>query len=318
MRNLLTIRRFSFQFVLFLIFSGLIIVFALTAPKAFLGIDIYKAILLTVASTGLIALALTYLIIAGEIDLSIGSIWALSSLFFADVWVTTGNIFLAIFASLTVGFFAGLFNGLITVKLGVPSLIATLGTMIFWRGFISVWTGGYGISLLGIKDTFLYSLMASRVMGFSVSILWFVAFAVIFWIFLNRHKFGNHVYCTGDNLNSARAMGINTDRIKIKLFILVGLICSIGGMMTSVEISYFSCMQGELLLFDVIAAVAIGGTLITGGKGSIFGTTIGTLIICFLASGLIAMGFAGFYTKVAIGLVIIIAVVIQSRFKKRD
>lgn len=149
-----------------------------------------------------------------------------------------------------------------------------------------------------------------------MQIVWFIVVAIILWFLLNRHRFGGHVYCVGDNLESARMMGINVDRIKILVFVLTGILAVFSGVLASLEVVYLWPTLGDGYLIRVLAAVYIGGTSIYGGTGTIFGTVIGAILIGILEGGIIAMGITGFWTQLVYGVVIVASLSIYSYLKR--
>jgi simple sugar transport system permease protein len=292
--------------------------FVIGAPRTFLSREIYAAFMSTIPFFAIIALPLTMVVIAGEIDLSFGSIMAVGTLVFVNVFQTTGNLALAFVACLVAGFLVGLLNGIIVVRLGIPSLVATLGTQFFWRGVVLVVTGGHPASLVPVKGTILRQALVSRVAGYvPAQMIWTVIVAVLVWVFLNRHKFGAHVYLTGDNENSARLMGVNVDRTRMMVFAVVGLAAAFAGLLASLEVNYFWVTLGEGYLLRTLASVFLGGTSVFGGTGTILGTFVGCFIIGTIEAGTVAVGLSGFWTQLIYGLIIVISVAMQSLLSRR-
>jgi simple sugar transport system permease protein len=265
------------------------------------------------------ALALTLVIISAEIDLSFPSIMGFAGWVFTIIFTTTGNIYLAFLACLVTGIIAGFLNGVIVVKLGIPSLVATIGTMFFWRGLVMVCTGGWGKSLIPARGTVLYSALVGRIGGRVPSqIVWTIIIAVILWLFLNRHRFGAHVYLIGDNVESARMMGVGVDVVKMIVFSILGFLAAFAGVLSSLEVSYYWPSLGEGYLLRTMSAVFLGGTSVFGGTGTIFGTFIGALIIGCLEAGIVASGLTGFWTQLIYGVIIVVSVAIHSQVRKRS
>jgi len=147
--------------------------------------------------------------------------------------------------------------------------------------------------------------------------IWAIVVAIIVWTILNRHKFGAHVYLIGDNVDSARLMGVSVDRTRIMVFALVGLAAAFGGILSSLEVSYFWVTLGEGYLLRTLAAVFLGGTSVFGGMGTIFGTFIGCFIIGAIEAGTVAIGLTGFWTQLIYGLIIIISVSMHTLLNRR-
>ena len=290
------------------------------APTTFLSKEIYAALMSSVPYYGVIALPLTLLVIAQEIDLSFGSIMAISVVGYLEVFSATGSPVLALIACLVVGLLAGLLNGFIVVRIGIPSLIATIGTQFFYAGVALVITNAKGGSLLAAKtaDPNLNSLLVGKLFGFlPAQFLWMVIIAVAMWILLNRHRFGAHVYLIGDNNNSARLMGINVDQRRIMLFALVGVAAGFAGILASLSVSYYWPTLGSGYLLQTLAAVFLGGTPVLGGVGTILGTFIGCFIIGTIEPGTVAIGLTGFYTQLIYGLIIVVSVGMHTVLRRR-
>jgi simple sugar transport system permease protein len=292
--------------------------FVIGAPRTFLSREIYAAFMSTIPLFAIIALPLTMVIIAGEIDLSFGSIMAVGTLVFVNVFQTTGNLALAFVSCLVAGFLVGLLNGIIVVRLGIPSLVSTIGTQFFWRGVVLVVTGGHPASLVPVKGTILRQALVSRVAGYvPAQMIWTVIVAALVWAFLNRHRFGAHVYLTGDNENSARLMGVNVDRTRMMVFAIVGLAAAFAGLLASLEVNYYWVTLGEGYLLRTLAAVFLGGTSVFGGTGTILGTFVGCFIIGTIEAGTVAIGLSGFWTQLIYGLIIILSVSMHTAVNRR-
>jgi simple sugar transport system permease protein len=288
--------------------------FVIGAPKAFLSPQIYTAYMSTTPFFAIIALPLTLVIISGEIDLSFGSIMAFGMLSFALTYNTTHSGPLAVVACLLAGTGAGLLNGGIVVGFGVPSLVATLGTQFFWRGLVNVVTSGNGTGLTPFNGSPLHEGLVGRAgLDFlPAQMVWTIIVAVLCWILLNRHRFGAHVYLVGDNVESARLMGVNVARTKVLVFGLVGLASAFAGLVVSLQLLYYWPTLGDGYLLNTLASVFLGGTSVFGGSGTIFGTFVGAFIIGAINAGIVAVGLAGFWTQLIYGLIIVISVAIQT------
>lgn len=292
--------------------------FIIAAPDTFLKPQIYNAFMSTIPFFAIMALPLTMAVIAGEMDLSFTSIMALGMVAFIKVFEATNSVGLAFLSSLLTGTLAGLLNGAIVVWIGIPSLVATIGTQFFWRGAVLVILNGKGGTLVPIKETLLRKIMVGQVAEYLPSqMLWLIAIAIGTWILLNRHKFGAHIYLIGDNENSARLMGINARRTRILVFALVGLASAFAGMMSSMQVSYFWPSLGEGYLLRTLASVFLGGTSVFGGVGTILGTFLGSFIIGAIEAGIVAIGLTGFYTQLIYGFIIIVSVSMHAVMRKR-
>jgi len=292
--------------------------FIVGAPKTFLSPEIYAAYMSTIPFFATMALPLTMVIVAGEMDLSFPSIMAIGLLAFVRVLENSGNVVLAFVACLVAGFLVGLLNGIIVVKLGIPSLVATIGTQFFWRGVVLVVTGGRPASLVPLKGTILRQALVGRPVRYlPAQMIWTVIVAVLVWVFLNRHKFGAHVYLIGDNEDSARLMGVNVDRTRMVVFAIVGLAAAFAGFLASLEVNYFWVTLGEGYLMRTLASVFLGGTSVFGGMGTILGTFVGCFMIGAIEAGTVAIGLTGFWTQLIYGLTIVISVSMHSLLSRR-
>ena len=311
-------RRYGLQIGIVCVLLLIWAFFVIGAPRTFLSREIYAAFMSTIPFFAIIALPLTMVVIAGEIDLSFGSIMAVGTLVFVNVFQTTGNLALAFVSCLVAGFLVGLLNGIIVVRLGIPSLVATIGTQFFWRGVVLVVTGGHPASLVPVKGTILYQGLVGRLAGYvPAQMLWTVVVAVLVWLFLNRHKFGAHVYLTGDNENSARLMGVNVDRTRMMVFAVVGLAAAFAGLLASLEVNYFWVTLGEGYLMRTLASVFLGGTSVFGGVGTVLGTFIGCFIMGTIEAGTVAVGLSGFWTQLIYGLIIVLSVSMHAVVNRR-
>jgi simple sugar transport system permease protein len=311
-------RRNGLQIGIVFVLLVIWIFFVFGAPNTFLSPEIYAAYMSTIPFFAVMALPLTMVIIAGEIDLSFPSIMAISLVTFVNVFAMTNSVTAAFLSSLIVGFLVGLLNGVIVVKLGIPSLVATIGTQFFWRGAVLVITNGKPTSLVAVRETFLQHVLVGRIANYvPAQMIWTVVVAILVWIFLNRHRFGAHVYLVGDNQDSARLMGVNVDRTRMLVFAFVGLAAAFGGIMSSLEVSYFWVTLGEGYLLRTLAPVFLGGTSVFGGIGTIFGTFIACFIIGAIEGGIVAIGLTGFWTQLIYGLIIVISVAMQAVLNRR-
>jgi simple sugar transport system permease protein len=297
---------------------GIYLLFIIGNPKVFTRFDIYYSFMSTIPFFGIMALAMTLVVTLGEMDLSFPSVLALSALMFGNVFTSTGNIWLAVLVCLLVGLAAGAINSVLIVRVGIPSLVATIGTMFFFRGMVNVIAEGKGIALVKAKGTLIYSLCVGRIGGvIPAQAVWMLLLGIGFWLLLNRHKFGSHILFVGDNMDSSRMMGINVERVKTTVFMQMGFFAAFAGILSTLEVTYFWPSQGQGYLLTTLAAVFIGGTSVFGGMGTIFGTFVGAIIIGSLEAGIIAIGLTGFWIQFIYGLIIMVSVSIYAILLKR-
>ena len=294
------------------------VLFLIGSPRTFLSGDIYVAFMSTTPFFALMAIPLTLVVITGEIDLSFPSIMAFGMTAYDVVFVWTGSIWLGFFACLLAGLLAGLLNGYIVVKIGVPSLVTTIGTQFLLRGAVMIVTNGQGLGMTEVQSSVLHSVLVGRAFGFvPTQFFWTIAVGLIAWFFLNRHRYGAHVYLTGDNIESARLMGVNVGGTKIVTFAVVGLVAAFAGLVVSAEVQFFWPTLGEGYLLNTLASVFLGGTSVFGGTGTIFGTFVASFIIGAINAGIVAAGLTGFWTSFIYGLIIVVSVSLQAWVGRR-
>jgi len=305
----------------FLVFIGLVMFFSLLTPN-YLFVDRRNLAALgkLFPDLGVVALGVGVLMICGEFDLSVSSVLPFCSYVFVRLLYRGFAPFWAFWAALGVGALLGLLNGLITVKTKMPSFITTLGTMMFWRGVLYIWSKMMpaGIRNLVPSGSLFERTFAGTVGSFfPVQALWFALFAVILGILLHYHRFGNWIYATGDNRDAARAMGINTDLVKTACFMIVGVLCGFSACMQAVRIGSFAATQGIGFELRAIAACVVGGTSLRGGVGSMPGIVLGALTMPILDNGLILLRVPVFGISAFIGIATILFVVLNSYVERK-
>jgi ribose transport system permease protein len=258
------------------------------------------------------AVGMTYLFIVGEFDLSVGAVLSLSEVMMGWLIKVHGlNAWTAAIAVLGIGVAIGLLNGGVSAIFGVPSLVVTLGSLSLLSGIALVITGEFPIDLGSSPNSSLYPLVAGSigtgVNGIPVEIFWMIAIGLIGAVVLRTSRFGYNVFSTGGNEKAARAMGINTKRVKIFCFIIVAVLTSFVGIIEVSWLKNASPISGTNFLFAVMGAVILGGISVTGGEGSIYGAFVGAFILATLLDGLVLIGVNGDYNQVLIGAIIIVA-----------
>lgn len=294
------------------VFLLLVVLFMIAAPGVFLHWPIYLSFLTTVPPMLVLAVGLTMVVAAGEIDLSFPSVLSFSGFLFAWVVGMTGNAWLAFLLALAGGALVGLINGVLIAVVGVPSIITTIGTQFFWAGVASILSGGMSDALQQLATGSLYAVFASNLFGvIPMQALWAVGLTAFMWLILNRHRFGEHILFIGDSRNVAKVAGINVTRETVKLFTLMGLLSGFAAVLLTLEnLNYFST-QGEGYLLPALAGVFIGGTSVFGGTATMVGTFFGTFIIGMLEAGIVATGIAGFWVQAIEGVIFVVAVVLH-------
>jgi simple sugar transport system permease protein len=311
----LFLRRYGLQSGTVVMAVVLWIILAVGSAETWLHFDIYSALMSTVPVTqaGIIALTLTIVVIAKEIDLSFGSVMAVGTW----VFMSSHQPELGLLAGLVAGLIVGLLNGFIVVRFGIPSLVATIGAWFFWAGIVLVGTGAGGAGT-DFASGFVSELLTGRIGGYiPAEMPWMIGIAIVLWVVLNRTRFGAHVYLVGDNEQSARMMGVRTNRVRIGVFALMGLAAAFCGIASTLEANYFWPTVGSGAMLPTVATVFLGGTSIFGGRGTIFGTVVAAFVIGAIEPGIVSLGLTGFYTQVIYGAVIILALIMQAFVRER-
>ncbi|MBG9810172.1 ribose ABC transporter permease [Bacillus endophyticus] len=265
-----------------------------------------------VAINALIAFGMTFVILTGGIDLSVGSILALSSALIAGMIVSGIDPILAILIGCILGAIMGAINGLLITKGKMAPFIATLATMTIFRGLTLVYTDGNPIT--GLGENYAFQLFGrGYFLGIPVpAITMIIAFAVL-WVILHKTSFGRKTYATGGNEKAALISGIKVPRVKVMIYALAGLLSALAGAILTSRLNSAQPTAGTSYELDAIAAVVLGGTSLSGGRGLIVGTLIGALIIGTLNNGLNLLGVSSFFQMVVKGVVILIAVLIDRK-----
>jgi simple sugar transport system permease protein len=288
-----------------LIFRGL--------SAQFFTLDEFGAVVSFAAELGIVAIGVTFLIIAGEFDLSVGAVFALAPLLLADLYVNYHwNEWAAFVLVLVVAMIIGLANGVVTTWFKIPSFIVTLGMMLFLRGAILV------ISDQPIA-TFQQSSFAnvfSGVIGgsgFFTSAFWFLGLTIIFIYLLESTRYGNWTFATGGKAQAARAMGVPVNRVKIINFVLAALLAGFAGCIDFARLGSATPSAGTGYELQAIVAAVIGGTSLFGGTGSILGAALGACLMGMINTGLVLVGAPPYYYQSYVGIILIAAVIINAK-----
>jgi ribose transport system permease protein len=290
----------------------LIVVGLVTRPENFATTSNLVSILSLAATIGVITVGATFVIIGGGIDLSVGAVMALAS-----VWATTlatqayGPVVMAICAIL-VGTGAGLVNGLLIAYGRLVPFIATLAMLVAARG-LAQRMSDRKTQLIQSDNSALVDLSTTRLLGIPLLVYVFALVVVLGWIVLNRTTFGRRTYAVGGNPEAARLAGIDVRRHTMLLYALSGLCCGIAAILIMARTTTGSSTHGDLYELDAIAAVIIGGTLLTGGRGTIVGSILGLLIFTLITNLFILNGLNTSDQLIAKGLIIVVAVLLQRR-----
>ncbi|KZL12590.1 Ribose transport system permease protein RbsC [Pseudovibrio axinellae] len=297
---------------------GLIILMAAVsfANANFLGVDNMLNILRQTSINAVIAMGMTFVILTSGIDLSVGSILAFAGAICASLIGMDTPLVVALFATIMVGAGLGATSGVIISYFNVQPFIATLVGMTMIRGATLVYTQGRPVSTGShdVAESF-YQFGAGYIFGIPHPVILMIVIFAICWFILSQTRFGRYVYAIGGNENVARLSGINVKKVKILVYALSGALAALAGIILTARLESAQPTAGLGYELDAIAAVVLGGTSLAGGKGRVFGTIIGALIIGVLNNALNIMDVSSYYQMIAKGAVILLAVVVDSRGK---
>ncbi|MGG3917374.1 ribose ABC transporter permease [Parageobacillus thermoglucosidasius] len=280
---------------------------------SFLTVNNWMNVLRQVSINALIAFGMTFVILTGGIDLSVGSVLALSSAITAGIMASGTNGFTAIIIGLLVGFLMGALNGVVITKGRIAPFIATLATMTMFRGLTLVYTDGRPITGFASDDILFQMMGRGYFLGIPVPVVFMIVVYVALYFVLKKTTFGRHTYAIGGNEEASRLSGIRVDRLKIWIYSLTGGLSALAGIILTSRLNSAQPTAGTAYELDAIAAVVLGGTSLSGGRGWIFGTLVGALIIGVLNNGLNLLNVSSFYQQVIKGLVILLAVLLDRR-----
>lgn len=297
-----------------LIFLILCIILAFSSSN-FLTVDNLTSVARAFSYVAIMAIGMTLVIITGGIDLSVGSIFAFAGVLTATMHARLGvNLLVSILIGILGGALCGAINGILINNAKLPPFIATLGMMSVARGLSYAITGGFPIPMPPQFNIIGQGVLLS----IPYPVIYMLLLAVIFAIVLNKTVFGRRVYAVGGSEEASRISGINVELIKFCVYTISGLLAGVSGLVTTARLGVAQSTAGLGYELDVIAAVIIGGTSTTGGKGTILGAIIGAAIMGVLRNGLVLLNVSAYWQQTVIGLVIIIAVTVdQIRYRKR-
>jgi simple sugar transport system permease protein len=302
------------SFIGFLVFFIIFSIFG----KEFFTVSNLTAILTIAAELGVISLGVTFLIISGEFDLSVGSLYAFAGIFFMAFTKRLPSVF-AFLLVLAIANLIGFINGVITTKQRIPSFITTLSMMLFLRGVIYMVTGGRITAHKG--DLVISKLLSLKLGGvlsdFRPSHFWYVALVLLFTVLLYHTPYGNHVFATGVNRHAARLLGLNTDKIKTTNFMLCSTMAALSGIIAVSRYQMASPTLGIGTELEAIAAVVIGGTSLYGGSGTVIGSFFGVFLISMIRSGLLLLGAPPYWYSGFVGIILLIATLINVKLRPR-
>ncbi|CCN48674.1 Monosaccharide-transporting ATPase [Vibrio nigripulchritudo MADA3029] len=307
-KNLLTNWR---QNIIYIGFVIIFLIFSVTlSDRGFLDPNNLLNIVRQTAMIAIMAIAMTFVLSSGEIDLSVGAVAGLTSVTVAMA-IDVGGIGFGLLAGLATGIAVGVFNGLLTTKIGIPSFLTTLAMMGIAKG-IAMWISDTAAVPI-ISPTYTWLFGSGSIGIVPVLLIWTLVFAVIGHIVLKRTTFGRRVLATGGSETAARYSGINTKSVKFRVLVISSLAAAMAGMLYAGRLHSGRFQLGEGDELSVIAAAVLGGTSLFGGMGTVIGTVVGALMIGLINNGLILMGLEFSQQLIARGAIIILAVALSRK-----
>lgn len=303
------------KLMVYIVFIVVFILFSiLLHDKGFLGGNLLNIVRQT-AMVGVMAVAGTFVIACGQIDLTVGSVAAMSAMIAALILQTTGNIFLAVVVSIAFGLGVGWVNGFLVTRLGLPSFLATLGMMEVVRG-LAMWITN--TAAVPITNNTFNQIFGTGYLGpISVLIIWMAIFFVVGYFLFNKTPFGRHTLAVGGNETAAGYSGINTKKVKMTIFMMSGAFAAFAGILYAGRMQSGRYTFGDGDEMSVIAAVVLGGAAMSGGTGSIIGTLFGALLMGMISNALVLAGLSSAEQTIVSGAIIILAVALSNVANKK-
>lgn len=301
------------------------VVFAVIAPN-FLSFYALSNILTFASVLGIVTVGIAFLMISGEFDLSVGSTLAVAG--YAFIYALLGGVpaFWAMLLALLTGALCGLINGLIVVWSGIPSFIATLGTLLAYRGIAHAASMGKSIPYQPATKPVLFDILNGYVEPINrltdpagnlrVCIVWFVVAVLLVTLVLTRTRYGNWTFATGGNPEGARAQGVNVRRVKLLNFVLSGFLAGLASVVLFAQRTTMYSLLGEGLELTVVAAAVIGGVSLAGGSGTIIGAALGMVLLAMVEQALVLLGVPNDVFRGVVGAIVILSVIAHTKMHR--
>lgn len=298
-------------------FLSIALVFAVLVPEKFLTLPTLYSILALAGEVGVVSVGVAFLMISGEFNLAVGSIYALVPMGVAYMMISGVDMLLASLIMLSVAFAAGVAMGYITLRTGIPSFITSLGFMMFFRGILLAVTGGFPVRMP--HDHWMASVLNGVLTeeGLRTSALWLIALTGLFAFILNWTPYGNWVYAVGGSAATARELGVPVRRVKIINFGVSSLLAGLAGLIAFSRFRVVDPTLGIGLELEAITAAVLGGCLLSGGYGSVVGTFLGAVLVAMTRVGLVLAKAPAYWYTAFIGILLIVATVINQFIVKK-
>jgi simple sugar transport system permease protein len=291
----------------------LFVVFSILSHGNFDSLENWGGISSSAAELGLVTIGVSLLMICGEFDLSVGANFSFAALVMAIMIQDHYPPLEGLLVDLAIGAGIGLLNGLVTVFLDIPSFITTLGTFFLWTGVTLIVTGGVTVTILPPAPT-LFTVLGGSLSGqIRTEVLWWLGIALVAGLMLHRTVTGNWFYAVGGKRSAAIEAGVPVTRTRILAFTICGILAAFAGAVQLGHLGSMSASFGTTYQLEAIAAAVVGGTALMGGRGSMLGAVVGTIILEMLDSGLILSGVSPYWYEAVVGIILILAVGMHTR-----
>ncbi len=295
----------------------LFVLFSLLAPQLFPTKITYISIMAIAAELGVVSIGATLLMICGHFDLSVGAVLGLTSYICVVLMRDFGfDPVSASVIAVAAGAALGAINGYMVVRFRIHSFVVTLGTMLIWRGVLIALTGGFPMTV-EIPPSFRAAMAGPLLGGFRMSMLWFLLIGVACTFLLSRMKLGNWIQARGQNENAARNLGVPVDKVTIIVFSICSALAAVAGIIQVARFGSVDALRGEGFELQAVAVTVIGGTLLSGGYGSVIGTILGAITFGMIQVGLVLAGAPGHLFKTLTGIIVVGAVILNTLISKR-
>ncbi len=304
--------------LLFILLQFVCIVAGLLFPDSFryLSGTNVELLMKAIPILGIISLGVGVLMITGEYDLSVGSVYTLAGYTTAIVFTAGYSVPVAILATFAIAIAIGIANGLVTTRAGIPSFITTMGSMLVVRGAVR-WLSEFG-SVSFRPPPEVSAIFTGSVAGIAAPFIWFLGIAVLAWLLLHRSKLGNHMFLVGGNERTATAVGIRSQRVKVIAFAICSLTAALAGVISIARVGTATPSQGVGLELRAIAVCVIGGLALSGGRGTVLGIVVGACLLYMVEDVLLLLRAPGFYLDVFVGAILVVAVIINTWMTRRS
>jgi ribose transport system permease protein len=303
------------EFTLVLMIALMFIIIPIFQPKFATQANLITT-LLSVSTKGIVGIGVTYILVSGALDLSVGGVVALICAVFGAVYHGTGSLAFALACSLTIGVLCGAINGILVTRFRLSAFIATLAMMGIARGITYVLTKGTPIKLTDIPEGYKV-LGTGTVANFPYVVILFIVLAVLAHIMLKKSKVLRQNVYTGSNEKAARYSGVNTKRVIVMTFVLIGILCWVAAQMSVARFLTASPSYGLSWETELIAAAVIGGATLDGGEGSVIGTSLGLILLGFVSSAMLQLGVSVYWQNFVGSFILLVAVLFDAAVESR-